>query len=123
MYNAYLGITSGHRNHRANALEFLDNVLGPGLKRTVVPLIEHFGEGSAYGDLPLPDGYSPPAGDDPLEMMLGHEDKWVRISALYMIGETGYSGCTSKVGGLEADRDAVVRETAAWCLGRLEHTA
>ena len=38
MFNAYLGIVSKKQDLRANAVEFLDNVLDPGLKKYIIPI-------------------------------------------------------------------------------------
>ena len=40
IYYAYHAITSGSRHLKANALEFLDNVLHPDIKRSLIPVIE-----------------------------------------------------------------------------------
>jgi AAA family ATP:ADP antiporter len=40
IYYAYHAITSGSTHMRANALEFLDNVLHPDIKRSLIPVIE-----------------------------------------------------------------------------------
>jgi ATP:ADP antiporter, AAA family len=40
IYYAYHAITSGSTHMRANALEFLDNVLHPEIKRSLIPVIE-----------------------------------------------------------------------------------
>lgn len=42
VYRAYGGLTSGRRELRANALELLDNLLRPELKRAVLPHIERW---------------------------------------------------------------------------------
>ena len=40
VYRAYAGLTSGRRELRANALELLDNLIRPDLKRAILPHIE-----------------------------------------------------------------------------------
>ncbi len=40
IYYAYHALTSGSSHLKANALEFLDNVLHPDIKRTLIPVIE-----------------------------------------------------------------------------------
>jgi AAA family ATP:ADP antiporter len=40
VYRAYAGLTSGDRQQRANAIELLDNLLRPELKRAILPYVE-----------------------------------------------------------------------------------
>ena len=40
IYNVYLGVKSGEPDIRLNAVEFLDNVLSPDLKKVVIPIVE-----------------------------------------------------------------------------------
>ena len=40
IYRAYDGLTSGQRDLRANAIELLDNLLRPELKRAILPYID-----------------------------------------------------------------------------------
>ena len=40
VYHAYAGLTSGDRQQRANAIELLDNLLRPELKRAILPYVE-----------------------------------------------------------------------------------
>lgn len=40
IYGAYVGLTSGDKERRANAIEFLDNVLHRDVKRLVMPIVE-----------------------------------------------------------------------------------
>ena len=40
VYRAYGGLTSGDRQQRANAIELLDNLLRPELKRAILPYVE-----------------------------------------------------------------------------------
>ncbi|MCK4538422.1 MAG: MFS transporter [Candidatus Krumholzibacteria bacterium] len=119
MYNAYRGLISPSQTLRANAIEFMDNILSPHLKRTIVPIMEDF-HGTAGGGGPTaPKGYRKPEGDDPLEVLLRHGDRWVRISVLYLVGMSGYDKCGPIVDELREASDPQLKETADWCAGQI----
>ena len=47
IHRIYAGLTSGQREQRTNAIEFLDNLIRPELKRVILSKIESWAPGDA----------------------------------------------------------------------------
>jgi AAA family ATP:ADP antiporter len=119
IYNAYLGVTSRRPALHANAVEFLDNVLEPGLKHVIIPSIERsFDEivrNELYGRLEL----SRPSFDESIRYLLNGDDGWLKSCALFLIAETGQRQFLDTVSDLVRDDEVIVKETARYCTGTL----
>lgn len=119
MHDAYLGIMSQRSRHRANAIEFLDNVLRSEFKKLIVPIIEMASAEALLNMTKSEFGYSVPTEDESIEILLEGPDNWLRACALYLIAELHYDRYKEKVLELGTHPDQVVWETASFCLGRL----
>jgi AAA family ATP:ADP antiporter len=81
----YKGLTSKQRDLRINGLEFLDNLLHPGLKKTLIPLVETAmletisEEAIKNLNLGTPDEY------ECFGMLLRGRDLRIKIAVLYLI--------------------------------------
>jgi AAA family ATP:ADP antiporter len=120
MYNAYLGIVSNKQDIRANAVEFLDNVLDSGLKKVIIPLVETNSlealieiTGRQF-NLEIPDEKAC------LQQLLNDNDDWLKTCVLYLIAQMKDATFLSAIGNLINSRDAVVKETARYALSQLE---
>ncbi len=119
IYHAYLGITSGRNDLKADAVEFLDNVLGSEMKRSIIPIVEQ-------DPLELPaenirrvlgrDGF--PFEESVLYLLSG-PDRWLKACTLYLVADRRWSRYVDTVRELDGSDDPVVAETAAFCLERL----
>jgi AAA family ATP:ADP antiporter len=116
IYSAFLGVTSGRGDLRANAVEFLDNLLTPEVKQYLIPILEE-----ARLDLIARRGSSllreehasPEAG---ILALLEGRDHWVRTCALYYAAEQGMEGVRDAVRRARRDPSPLVRETAEHAL-------
>ncbi len=114
MYFSYLGLLSNKEDLRANALEFLDNVLAPELKRQVIPLIEHqtvaalfeFARDQYRSDIPSDEGC--------LRILLYHRDLWLRCCTLFVIAHRQLTDYHPDVQAMLEDPNPLVRETARY---------
>jgi len=120
MYNAYLGIVSARQDTRANALEFLDNLLAPRYKKDLIPIVEaHSSQslpGSARNRLEhhlLPE-------QDCLHQLLTGDDGWLKACAAYLAGTAKAGQFAAEILTLASDREQVVREAAEYALRELE---
>ncbi len=119
MYYAYLGITSTRQEVRANAVEFLDNVLAPNLKRFIIPIVEN---GSLETLMELGRAQfeiQPPDEQECLRSLLSVPDDWLRACALFLIAELRDRTHTASVTQLLQSEDPIVRETAEYARRRL----
>jgi AAA family ATP:ADP antiporter len=120
IYNAYLGIVSNKQDIRANAVEFLDNVLDSGLKKILIPLVETnslevlIEISRRQFQLEIPDEKAS------LQKLLQDNDDWLKICVLYLIAQMKDTTFLSVIGNLINSRDVVVKETALYALRQLE---
>ncbi len=115
----YRNLESPSKVVRSNATELLDNLLEKDLGRLILPIIDEgpieqkiqFGE-TAF-DLQRRPRHQW------LEVFLGDDDTWLRVCALYDIGETGLQEFVPQAQAGLADPDPLVRETAVRALSVL----
>lgn len=87
MMNIYQGINSSKTDLRLNALEFLDNLLEPNLKKILIPIVETAMLESLSEEvirnlnLKIPDEYNC------LRMLLRGKDTRVKLAVLYLIAQ------------------------------------
>ena len=114
MYNAYLGMVSGDRTTRASALEFLDNMLDREMKDLLLPLLEQASTEAAIAHGQRVFGEKLANCEVALETLLSGNDPWLRACAVYRLGGApDLASRVDRVRSMEADEDALVRETAA----------
>jgi AAA family ATP:ADP antiporter len=117
MYNTYLGITSGRPALHANAVEFLDNVLEPGLKAVVIPIVERSRDEILSLQIHRRLDLERPSYDESIHYLLRGDDGWLKSAALYLIAESGGRRFSDAVSVLVRDEDVIVKETARYCTG------
>lgn len=115
MYDAYFGVNSDKPNLRADAIEFLDNVLDRNLKNVIIPIVENRFETFSQKSV----GGTTPSGDRSIEILIDVPDDWIRVCTLYVIAETGRTDIAIRVSPLQNDANPVVRETARYCLTKM----
>lgn len=119
MYDAYLGVQSNRPNLRADAIEFLDNILESNLKRVLIPIIETSPEQIIPREAPKLLGVNIPNEDECFTIILQDEDNWLKVCTLYLIANINYIKANPIIAKLIDVPDPVVRETARYCLQRL----
>ncbi len=119
MYNAYLGVVSKKTNLRANAVEFLDNVLERELKRVIIPIVEYGPEAVSRLDMGKHAVETPHPGDGSLNTLLESNDNWLKVCAIYVIAEMRRTEYAETVLQLQSDPDPVIRETARYCVSKI----
>jgi AAA family ATP:ADP antiporter len=118
IHNAYEGIVSSRKDLRANAVEFLDNLLGKDLKRYIQPILD-----PVSIDLTLRKGrdlfkISIQNCELSLQMLIQGDDLWLKACAIYMAGSIDPmpEECRALIQAAAKDSDSLVRETAALVL-------
>jgi AAA family ATP:ADP antiporter len=119
IYNAYQGIRSQKRDVRANAIEFLDNILDTRLKRAVVPVLEGFSSNRLASR--AQHQYDFASESERLQALLDVEDNWLKACALYAIAEIGETRPLWLIRTHTGHADPVVKETAELALRRLQN--
>lgn len=113
IHHAYYGLRSPRMQVRANAVEFIDNLLSPGLRKLLLPLIdskeslEHrVRRGRAlwkWKDLTR---------DEAVATLLHSTDHWLCACAIYAIGELRLTRLYGTLPALTQSPDPLLSETA-----------
>ena len=122
MFNAYLGIVSQQQDLRANAVEFLDNVLDTDLKKFIVPLVETNAIESLVEVCKSQFDVDVPEEHECIQRLLQDPDDWLKSCTLFLIAELRAGDFVTAIGSLVNNREPVVRETAQYALRQLEMT-
>lgn len=119
IYNAYLGISSSDNRRRANAAEFLDNVLSGDLKRYLNPILDDPSEanliyrGQELFEIRLG------SRQEALRSLLEGRDSWLRACALFAVRPEDGKEIFELVKSSTASGDDLARETAGLTLARI----
>ena len=120
LHDAYVGVRSANQGVRANALEFLENVLKPELRRVLVPLLD--GQVTVEQRIELADrlvGAPLESAEQAVATLLGSEDGWLRSCAVHAVGALRLHGLEGELRGFEASPDPLIREAAHTARQRL----
>ncbi len=121
LHDAYVGVRSSNPAVRANALEFLDNILPPALRHVLVPLLDSLvtvGERIALADRLV--GAPLENAQQAVATLLASEDPWLRSSAIGAIGTLQLQGLAPELEKYESSPDPVVRGSVAAARRQLE---
>ncbi|MCB9066422.1 MAG: HEAT repeat domain-containing protein [Calditrichae bacterium] len=121
MYNAYLGVVSNRQDIRANAVEFLDNVLDTSLKRLIIPIVENNSLDALIEMSRREFAISELTEDECFEKMLASPDEWLKACTLYLIAELNETRFHEQVEALLTSSDPIVRETANYAMVRIKN--
>lgn len=120
LHDAYVGVRSSNTIVRANALEFLDNVLKPELRRVLVPLLdsqvsvdERIELANRLVGAPLENA------EQAVATLLASEDAWLRSCAVYAVGALQLHRLEGELRRFEGTSDPVLREGVQAALQRL----
>ena len=120
LHDAYVGVRSGNPTVRENALEYLDNVLKPDLRRLLLPLIdshvtiqERITMANQLVGAPLE------TAEQAITTLLASEDSWLRSCGAYAVGALRLHNLEPELQKLAEGPDAAVRETVQAALSRL----
>jgi AAA family ATP:ADP antiporter len=119
--HAYAAMQSTDTTVRANALELLDNVLSPDLRRLVVPLVDpqvSFEERIARANKVV--GASVQSREQAVQALIASDDPWLRSCGVYAVGALGLSAMAGELDRLANVSDPLLRETARSARLRLE---
>ena len=112
LHDAYVGLRSANPVVRANAIEFLDNVLKPELRQVLVPVIDSqvtVAEKIVLADRLVGAPLATP--EQSIETLLGSEDPWLRSCAVYAIGAMQLETLEPELDRFEHAEDPAMRQT------------
>jgi AAA family ATP:ADP antiporter len=120
LHDAYVGVRSTNPGVRANALEYLDNILKPELRRLLVPLLdsqvtvaERIAMANGLVGAPLE------TAEQSIATLLASGDPWLKSSAVYAAGVLRLHNLEAELHKLEGAADPDLREHVQVALQRL----
>ncbi len=122
MYNAYTGVIHEKADLRANAVEFLDNVLEHDLKRVILPLAEHRTSRVLVKHAREMYGLQSPTEEESLEYLVNTTDGWLRACTLFRLAEIADPDYELFAEKHLNDQFPVVRETAQLVMRKLNRS-
>jgi ATP:ADP antiporter, AAA family len=120
LQSAYVGLRSSNPAVRANALEFLDNILSPGLRTLLVPLLD--GQVDLAARVELADqfvGAPVETVEQAVVALLASDDVWLRSSAAHAAGALGLVALEPALARVADDPDPQLREAVRMARQRL----
>lgn len=112
MHSAYVGLQSPNAAVRANALEFLDNILKPQVRHLFVPLLDSqvtIRERVAIANRLL--GTTVDTREQAVAALIASDDPWLRSCGVYAIGMLRLTSLAHELDKLEDTEDPLLRET------------
>jgi AAA family ATP:ADP antiporter len=120
LHDAYVGVRSSNPTVRANALEFLDNVLKPELRHVLVPLLDS--QVSIEERIDLADrlvGVPLETAQQAIVTLLASDDPWLRSCAIHAVGTLQLKSLAPELKRYESSSDPLVRQSAHAARARL----
>jgi AAA family ATP:ADP antiporter len=120
LHDAYVGVRSTNAIVRANALEFLENVLKPELRQVLVPLLD--AQVTVEERIELADrfvGAPLETTEQAVATLLSSEDPWLQSSAVYAIGVLQLQSLAPELRRFESVADPVMQDSVRAARRRL----
>jgi AAA family ATP:ADP antiporter len=120
LHDAYVGVRSTNPTVRDNALEFLDNVLKPGLRRLLLPLLDSqvtIDERIAIANQLVGAPVETP--EQAITTLLASEDSWLRACGAYAVGALRLHNLEGDLQKLADVSDPTLHEYVQVALSRL----
>jgi len=112
LHDAYIGVRSSNTVVRANAIEFLDNVLKPELRQVLVPVLDSqvtVDEKIALANRMVGAPLETP--EQSIGTLLASEDPWLRSCAVYAIGAMQLETLAPELDRVEHEGDPALKQT------------
>jgi hypothetical protein len=122
--SAYCGLQANNHAVHDNALEFLDNVLKPDMRRLLVPLLDAQVSVAERARLATRFvGMQLTTSAEAAAALVACEDPWLRACGAYVIGSLHLHALAPQLDRCLEDRDPLLRQTAQEAKVRLEQAA
>ena len=118
--SAYEGLSATSSTVRANALELLDNVLSPDLRRLLVPLVDpqvSVGERIERANKIV--GAPVQSREEAVEALIASDDPWLRSCGVYAVGALRLTSFSDAIDKFADADDPLLRETVRAAKERL----
>ncbi|MEL6821499.1 MAG: HEAT repeat domain-containing protein, partial [Calditrichota bacterium] len=120
MLNAYLGIVSEKQDLRANAVEFLDNVLDASLKRFIIPIVENASLSQLIEVARSQLNITVVDESQCLRELLRQSDVWLQACTVFLIGQLQDISHKDDIEALPAGKNSVLGEAIDFTMQQLQ---
>jgi AAA family ATP:ADP antiporter len=120
IHNAYVGINSGRREVRANAVELLENLLPHALYKKLISVVDpesSLEEKVAFAERICRTRVE--SRDEAMRVLLLPSDRWLCACALYAVGEAQMVDLLETVRQVPHEKDSLLDQTWKWTCARL----
>lgn len=118
---AYNGIRSDNPEQRTNAIEFLDNLLEPDLKRILIPIVETIVLDSISETSLRSLSFKIPSEKECFEILLSRNDRRIKLAVLKLIGLMGEETYLPMIYRYSNSEDPIIQRFANEALARLSN--
>jgi hypothetical protein len=118
--SAFLGLQSHVKTDHDTALDFIDNILKPGVRRLLIPLVD--AEIALTEKVVLANrilGSRVESKDDALRVLMQTEDPWMKSCAAHLIGMLGLTHYQKELDEWVSDPDPLLQDKARRAQQRL----
>ncbi len=112
IYSAWQGIVSSERAMRANAIEFLDNLIHSGIKRYLLPILDNLPSATLIRKGEELFGQRFDGREEALAYLLDGNDPWLKSCAIYASSSSLSPRLRRRIEAAADDAHPTVRETA-----------
>ena len=116
VYHAYFGIVSANKISRANAIEFLDNILERNHKETLIPFLETASRRAVAEVGNRRFGQKFWSIDEALAYLIQGDDEWIRVCAIHCVKDIRSEQLVKLIRAHRDDSSPLVAETVALAL-------
>ncbi len=120
LYNAYIGIFSGRPILKANAIEFLDNILPLKLKVSLIPILETYSKQKTLNQYSSNLKVEKLTEQEVLNRLVQENDSWLTACALFLIAKKKSFEQINILENLTYDPDSRVSESAIFALQNIK---
>jgi AAA family ATP:ADP antiporter len=120
IYSAYLGIVSQKKDLRANAIEFLDNILKKDLKKYIFPIMDNIDDDVRLRKGRELFGVEFSNINQAMKFLIEGKDPWLKACALYSVTPDSPEELRQLAGSCQNDPHPVVRESSRFVLERVK---
>ncbi len=120
IYNAYIGIFSERPILKANAIEFLDNILSLKLKESLIPILETYSKRKTLNKYPKNLKAKILTEPEVLNRLIQVNDSWLTACALFLIAKNKSFEHLNILEKLTRDPDSRVSESAIFAIQNIK---
>jgi len=111
IHDAYLGIIGQNASLKANALEYLENILSSSLRKLIIPVLDTRSINTVARDAEVLLDIKPLDQAQTINYILDCDDNWMKACAIHLLAAGKLREFKDRIQKLSSDPDPIIRET------------